>query len=121
MKQYLKLLFYATAVLLSVSCHKKEPSTCGPDTQHFKYLKTIKNVRADLDRGDSFVLGSLETLFICPYQLEKFVTYENTYNFNQPQRLKYRIWGSVFECRGCPTTSIGYLNFIVIDKIEKID
>lgn len=120
MKTSTKQLLYIL-LLLSISCKKKDPSSCGQEEENFKYLKTIKNVRADLDRSDGFVIGPLETLFICPYQLEQFTMYENTYILNKPQPFKYRIWGRVFECRACPTTAIGYLNFIVIDKIKKID
>ncbi|WP_273209025.1 hypothetical protein [Runella zeae] len=116
-------IFYMISLLvvLNISCHKKDPTACGPDNQKFKYLKTIKNVPADLDRNDGFVIGPQETLFICPYQMDQFANYENTHILNKPSRFKYRISGRVFECRGCPTFSIGYMNFIVIDKITKID
>lgn len=124
MKKQFKPWLYAAAVLLmSGSCEKKDPSACGPSVGKYRYMKTIKNVGADLHLSSAFVIeaGGSGTLFICPSQLEQFSTYENTYTLNKPQPFKYRIWGRVFNCDACPTIKIGLVPHIVIDKIEKVN
>ncbi|MBB3840865.1 hypothetical protein FHS57_004886 [Runella defluvii] len=122
MKRLVKPFLYATAVMLvSVSCEKKDPTSCGSSDNKFRYIKSIKNARADLYQSAGFVIEGEGTRFICPSQLEKFSTYENTYILNQPQPFKYRIWGRAFNCDSCPTLVAGPSPFIVIDKIEKID
>jgi len=125
MKKQFKPWLYAAAVLLmSGSCEKKDPSACcGPSVGKYRYMKTIKNVGADLHLSNSFVIDTSGdgTLFICPSQREQFSTYENTYTLNQPQPFKYRIWGRVFNCDACPTIKIGLVPHIVIDKIEKVN
>lgn len=122
MKRLLKPLLYLTAVvLLSVSCGKKDPSACGPDNKHFRYIKTIKNVKADWGLSDYFVTESGEGWLICPFQKEQFASYENTYVLGKPQPFKYRIWGRFLNCDACPVIAAGPVLHIVIDKIEKVN
>ena len=113
---------YAAAVLLmSVSCGKKDPTSCGPENGHYKYIKTLKNARADLYQNAGFVIEGGDAPLLCPFQEEKFATYENTYVRGKPQPFKYRIWGRIFNCDACTTFGVGSSPYIVIDKIEKID
>ncbi|MBB3840890.1 hypothetical protein FHS57_004911 [Runella defluvii] len=117
-----KLFLYATvAMLMSVSCKKKDPSACGPDNGHYRYVKTIKDARADLYQSAGFVIEGGDAPLICPFQEEKILPYENTYVRGKPQPFKYRIWGRIFNCDACPTFTTGPAPFIVIDKIVKID
>jgi hypothetical protein len=125
MKQKLKPWLYALVlILLHSRCEKKDPSACGqggPNGDTYRYIKTIKNVRADLSQNAFFVIEGGDAPNICPSQYPQFATYENTYTFNQPQPYKYRIWGRIFNCDSCPTAVIGSVPMIVIDKIEKIN
>jgi hypothetical protein len=114
-------LYVAAVLLMSGSCGKKDPSSCGPDEGHYRYIKTIKNARADLYQSVGFVIEGEGAPLICLSQTEKFSTYENTYIPNKPQPFKYRIWGRIFNCDACPTFSVGLYPYIVIDKIEKIN
>ena len=122
MKKQLKpWLYVAVVLLISVSCKKKDPSSCGPDNGRFRYIRTIKNARADLSQNDFFAIEGEGARIICPSQIDQFAAYENTYVPNKPQPYKYRIWGRAFNCDACPTLVAGPAPFIVIDKIEKID
>ena len=118
--------FYVAAVLgMSVSCKTKDPcddgSCCGPVSLKYRYVRTVENVRADLGINAFFLIeGEKDGLIICASQEEMFSTYENSYLRGQSQQpLKYRIWGRVFNCDGCPTIIAGPNYHIVIDKIEK--
>jgi hypothetical protein len=113
--------YTAAVLLMSVSCGKKAPTSCGPEDQRYKYMKTIKNARADLYQNAGFIIEGGDGPLLCPFQLEKFATYENTYVRGKPQPFKYRIWGRIFDCGGCPTLTADPYPHIVIDKIEKID
>jgi hypothetical protein len=122
MKHLSKPLIYITTLLIvSVSCEKKDPSSCGSGPDKFRYIKTIKNARANLSQNAFFVIEGEDPRFICPSQEQKFSTYENTYIPNKPQTFKYRIWGRAFNCDSCPTLVAGSSPRIVIDKIEKIN
>jgi hypothetical protein len=122
MKHLSKPLIYITTLLImSVSCGKKDPTSCGPESDRYKYMKTVKNARADLYQSAGFVIEGGDAPLLCPFQIEKFVTYENTYVRGKPQPFKYRIWGRIFNCDACTTYGVGSSPHIVIDKIEKID
>jgi hypothetical protein len=121
MKKQWKPWLYVAAVLC-MSCEKKNPDACGPSEGKYRYVRTIKNARADLGQNAFFAIEGGDGALICPSQEEMFSTYENTYVNNQPQQpYKYRIWGRIFNCDACPTIVAGPSPAIVIDKIEKIN
>ncbi len=137
MKQKTKKWYYlplwgikgALLLCMSLSCQKDpDPSCpkgtcCGELRDEMTYLKTISNAKAALDRNDNFVVenDSLKAFGICFKQRADFANYENSVFANGQINYIYRIWGRVYECRKCPTLTVGYMHFIIIDKIEKIN
>lgn len=127
MKQVLKPLLYAAAVLLmSVSCKKKDPcddgSCCGAPGQKLSYIQTVENARADV-WGAGLVIENVEgSPSFCHLQESLYDSkLETTYIDRQPQPFKYRVWGRLYSCDSCPTAVVGTLKYFYIDKIEKVN
>ncbi len=119
----------AGLLCMSVACKKTEPivdtcpkgSCCGPPVQTLIYRTTLDNDMAD-SWGFGLVIQRDNIKYVttfCYLQQDKFDgQLKATYIDGQPQPFKYRVWGKIYNCDSCPTSSVGDVLYVYIDKIE---
>ncbi len=129
MKRLVKPFLYATVVMLmSVSCERKDPcddgSCCGPSPQKLVFIRSLDNVKADVQQPAGLLIENFGYAGFCVLQsnLPYIQDLESTYIDGQPRLFKYRVWGTVFECVSCPVIAVGmHVYYVQIHKIEKVN